>query len=219
MSLLQIMVIGQLIIHLDREIMSNKYYGRSLSSVSRDNSIESSSEKNPDWFEEFANNLEKEAVKSKREDASIFDQVSQILGAKSKYSSVEEAVLDMQKRTGLYDLLNKQASSKVELFQTIPNLKNFIDNFIESRHGLNVSPESLEYQIISIENFKSKLPNKNDVPDDVKKYINEKIIEVKNKKNIGTSDKNDVSDFGKLDLTSSDKDIDDPLSVCDPNVE
>lgn len=125
----------------------------------------------------------------------------------------------MQKRTGLYDLLNKQASSKVELFQTIPNLKNFIDNFIESRHGLNVSPESLEYQIISIENFKSKLPNKNDVPDDVKKYINEKIIEVKNKKNIGTSDKNDVSDFGKLDLTSSDKDIDDPLSVCDPNVE
>jgi hypothetical protein len=200
--------------------MSNKYYGRSLSSISRDDSIEQSSEKSPDWLADFAKNLEKEAVKSKREDASIFDQVSQILGAKSKYSSVEEAVLDMQKRTGLYDLLNKKASAEIELFKNIPNLKNFIDNFIESRHGLNVSPESVSHQIVSVESFKSKLPNKNDIPNEVKEYINKKIMEVKDQQNTGSSsDKNNIADFGKADLTSSDTDMDDPLSVCDPNVE
>lgn len=75
----------------------------------------------PDWLESFA---EKLAIKSSVVDearerdksASIFDYMSSIINkTKPKYSSVEEAVQDYQKRTGLSNYLEqtqKEAKKK-----------------------------------------------------------------------------------------------------------
>src|SRR5271165_6766146 len=112
--------------------MSNKYFTRNSSIISRDESHTDRSDKTPSWFNDFANNLEKESAKSKRQDYSLFDQINNILGNKSKYSTVAEAVEDMQRRTGLFEVLQKKQASNIEhaniqLFKEIPVLKTYID--------------------------------------------------------------------------------------------
>src|SRR3984957_13326671 len=123
---------------------SNKYYGRSVSTISRDNGGVERGERGPSWFNDFVSNLEKNSIKSKR-DISMLEQINNILGNKSKYSNVEEAVLDMQKRTGLFDFLNsKRASDQNNLqevpaiFTKIPAMKTFIDNYVGDRPGTSV---------------------------------------------------------------------------------
>jgi hypothetical protein len=196
--------------------MSIKYFTRNPSVISRDNSSFDRGDRTPSWFNDFANNLEKESAKSKREDYSIFDQMNNILGNKSKYSTVAEAVEDMQRRTGLFDILRKKQASNIEhaniaLFKEIPVLKTYIDNYVDDRPGTSV--EAVIHDLLKIKTIKEKLPQSDDVPIEVKKYINSKIMEAN--KNTVKND-SDEMELGKLDLTQDVDSVDDPLGICMP---
>ena len=199
--------------------MAGKYFGRSLSNVSRDTYAVDHGEKQPSWFNDFVSNLEKVSVKSKKNDYSMIDQINNILGNKSKYSNVEEAVLDMQKRTGLFDFLQSKKASQnsvqePEIFKTIPAMKMFIDNYVESRPGTSI--ESVVHDLLRIKSIKEVLPEKNDVPEAVRYYINNKIKSFKTSH--PESDAENMQ-LGKLDLQLNDdmaKD-NDPFGGCTPN--
>lgn len=200
----------------------SKYYGRASSHISRDTSSADSGSREPSWFGEFVNNLEKSAVKSKREDHSLFDQINNILGNKSKFSNVEEAVLDMQRRTGLLELMNhkKQAQFSVDkkhessrLLSEIPTLKTFIDNYVDDRPGTSV--DAVVHDLLKIKSIKDKLPEGDDVPDEIRRYINDKITEV-NMQRPPTGE--DDLDLGKIDLSTDDNvaSDNDPFGGCMP---
>ncbi|SRR5258708_796501 len=200
--------------------MSNKYHGRSTSVISRDTSYIESSNKEPSWFSDFVNNFEKEAVKSKKEDYSLFNQINSILGNKSKYSSVEEAVLDLQRRTGFLELIKQQKQAqlntdnkyeKSQIFSEIPSLKIYIDNYVKDRPGTSV--DAVVHSLLKITSIKDKLPQGDDVPEEVKHYINDKILESK------SMHPNEESlELGKLDLSTDDNTATDnnPFGGCTP---
>jgi hypothetical protein len=60
------------------------------------------------WFKQFQKSLQKDAVQPKAQQ-SLFDQINSIMNGngKSKYTSVDAAVQDMQERSGLTAYLNK----------------------------------------------------------------------------------------------------------------
>lgn len=188
---------------------NNRYYGRNTGIISRDlSSTDKEYNKEPSWFDEFVENLEKNAVQSREKDSSTYDQISQILGKKSKYSSVEEAVQDMRKRTGLEAFLNakaesekkskKTASTDVEpvIFKSLPKVKIFIDNFVSDRPGI-----AIEAVVHALELYFNKDINKEELDDDLRSYINNKIQEVKSMH----PEKNDADnmEIGKLDTNDS----------------
>lgn len=187
---------------------------RNGSKINRDTSFSTYSNKEPEWVAEYVNAVSKYSVHSKKEDALLFDQINQILGNnKSKYSSVEEAVLDMQKRTGLYELLQKTASTpEPELFSKIPSLKFFIDNHVKSFPGTSI--DAVVFNILKVPEFKDALSDNQDVPEDVKNYINSKIAEV------NPEDPNDVADhnMGKTDLEMTNELVksNNPLNILVP---
>lgn len=201
---------------------SQKYYGRSTSIISRDNNATDRGDREPSWFSEFTKNLEKEAVKSKKDDYALFDQINSILGNKSKYSSVEEAVLDMQRRTGLLDLLKQKKQAQVgshkryeesKSLKEIPSLKTYIDNYIEDRPGTSV--EAVVHDLLKIKSIKEKLPDGDDVPADVRHYINDMILE----SNLAHPASGDEDlELGKVDLSTDDNTAtdNDPFGGCDP---
>jgi hypothetical protein len=210
--------------------MTNKYYSRNQPIVSRDEDSREREVRRPDWFNQFAADLEKSSAQPKDKANpranidSTFDKINQILGNKSKYSSVQEAVLDMQKRTGLLDMLNKKAQFTEEMqnikvpgiFAKIPDMKVFIDNFVESRPGVAV--DAVVQSMLKIRSIRAKLPNTDDVDQDVKRYISEKIAEAQMlhpKSELG-------SHIGKTDLSVDDASAakdNDPFSSCMPNGE
>ena len=200
---------------------NNKPPYRSSYIVSRDNNTFDRQHSDPDWANDFFVNLEKASVHSKQKDVSLFDQISQIIGGKSKYSNVEEAVLDMQKRTGLYDYLKKSAQGLIEkqhnepaIFQEIPEVKTFIDNYIDARPGSAI--EAVVSAILRIDLLKKKLSDK-DINDDVRRYINDKITESKTQHN----DHNQINmNLGKVDLSDGGDGSDtNPFAGCEPNVK
>lgn len=202
--------------------MPHKYYGRAGSHISRDISSADSAGREPSWFGEFVDNLEKSAVKSKREDHSLFDQINNILGNKSKFSNVEEAVLDMQRRTGLLELLTQKKQAQLitekkhedsKLLSDIPTLKTFIDNYVEDRPGTSV--DAVVHDLLKVRSIKEKLPEGDDVPDEVRRYINDKITEINMQR--PSSGENDL-DLGKLDLSTDENTAsdNDPFSGCEP---
>lgn len=196
--------------------MPNRYHSRNTSIISRDESSVERSEKAPSWLNDYAALLEKESVKSNRQDHSLFDQINHIMGNKSKYSTVEEAVLDFQKRTGLYDVMQKKQAYKskydnIKIFKEIPVLKTYIDNYLEDRPGASV--EAVVHDLLKIQIIKEKLPQGDDVPEEVRHYINDKISETNN-----TIDDNneDNMELGKLDVSQDTSVVDDPLGICMP---
>lgn len=196
--------------------MSNKYFTRNSSIISRDESSFDRGDKTPSWFNDFAKNLEKDSANSKSKDYSLFDQINNILGNKSKYSTVAEAVEDLQKRTGLYDILQKKQASdavnnNIQLFKDIPVLKTYIDNYIDDRPGTSV--EAVIHDLLKIKTIQEKLPESDDVPAEVKKYISDKIGE--SNRSI-VKDDNDSLELGKIDLTQDVAVVDDPLGICMP---
>lgn len=196
--------------------MSKKYYGRSGIMISRDTDSFETHSKEPSWFADFVSNLEKEAVKSRKDDYDMFNQINNIIGNKSKYSTVEEAVLDMQKRTGLLDFLAQKKASEnnqLESFKEIPELKIFIDNYVEERPGTSV--DSVVHDLLKIKSIKDKLPQGDDVPVDVKHYINDKILEAKTQ--MSGSSKEDMH-LGEIDLSTDDNVAmdNDPFGGCTP---
>ena|ERR1700722_2468327 len=200
---------------------SAKYLGRSPSVISRDTFAEDRGEREPAWFDDFVSNLEKNSTKAKKNDHSMVDQINSILGNKSKYSNVEEAVLDMQKRTGLFDFLNsKRASDQNNLqevpaiFTKIPAMKTFIDNYVGDRPGTSV--ESVVHDLLRIKSIKNQLPEKDDVSDEVRRYINDKIRE---KDSFHPKSNSEDLQLGKLDLHMDDNTTkdNDPFGGCEPN--
>ena len=201
---------------------NNKYSSRSIPLITRDDyQKETPREKSPNWLNDFANNLEKSAVQTMRNDKSLYDEISSILGNKSKFSTVDEIVNDMKKRTGLTDFLKKRANQEEEekkenILVSMPEIKIFIDNFIEDRPGVAI--EAVVHELLKMNPIRNKLPERNDVPDYVRNYINEKIIQVKKSK--PARDMQD-SNLGKTDLSDNSDgqgSENDPLASLNPAV-
>jgi hypothetical protein len=197
--------------------MSNRYHTRSTFTISRDESSFDRGEKTPSWLNEYASILEKESVKSKSKSYSLYDQINSILGNKSKYSTVDEAVEDMKTRTGLSDFLQRKKASStaptnIETFKTNPDLKTYIDNYIEDRPGTSI--DAVIHNLLKINSIKEKLPQADDVPEEVKHYINAKIKEVDA---FNDHQNTDNMEIGKLDVHEDTSVVDDPLAACMPN--
>lgn len=198
--------------------MSGKnHYGRSSFTINRDNDEVIKNPRHPDWIDEFASNLEKSAVKSKKDDYALFDQISHIMSGKSKYSTVEEAVEDLKRRTGLTSYLEKVKSASViveniQAFKDAPELKIFIDNYVSDNPG--TTPEAVVHNALNIKTIKERLPLGDDLDDDVKKYINDKLIEEQAQHK---SPKSEDMNLGKNDNSVNDQlQVDDPFSACEP---
>ena len=178
--------------------------------ISRDSSFSTYSNEDPSWAEDYFNAVEKYSVKSKKEDAFIFDEINQILGnAKSKYSSVEEAVLDMQKRTGLFEVLQKQAAEETpEMFKQFPDLKDFIKDKMDTFPGSAVS--AISDLVLQEPKYKNAVPAGEHLPADVEEYINK----LKGEQAPQEEDKSD----GKVDLDIDNNTVKDnnPLNSLNP---
>jgi hypothetical protein len=162
-------------------------------------------------MDEYANILDNSNPKTKTSFDAI-EQINRILGNKSKYSTVDEAVLDMQKRTGLYDYLRKvQASGNI--LEEVPMIKTYVDNYVEDHP--NASVFSVIHDMVKIQQIRDKLPITDDVPPEVYKYINDKLMELESRHN----DKNDSTQIGKVDVSVDDQIFKDnnPFSGCEPD--
>lgn len=189
--------------------MSHKYSPRCLPSVSRDLYATDNEPDDSKWYNAFLENLQKNSMPSQ---SSIYDDIAAIMNNKSKFSNVEEAVNDMRQRTGLDTFLKIKASLQQlpEIFQKIPRMKAFIDNFIEARPGTSV--ESVVHDLLKLDDIREQLPNKTDVEPDVRAYINGKIAEIGMKKvDTNSADMH----LGKVEQ-SQDIVVDDPLAICEP---
>jgi len=185
--------------------MSNKYNSRYLPVVSRDESFTEQTSSSP-WCDEFLKNYNQSSTSN-----SIYDEISAILNnSKSKFSSVEEAVKDLKERTGLDIYLESFASIKEpEIFKKIPEMRIFIENYIEDHPGTSI--ESVVYEILNKDHFKEQLPDNSDVENEVKQFINNKLSDV-----YVTLPDNINMHVGKVDQ-SSENEVDDPLKICEPN--
>lgn len=176
------------------------------------------------WLSSFIENLNKISVESRK--STIYNEVSSILGNKSKYSTVDEAVKDLQHRTGLLAYLSKISSNKTknktaekeqkkeiankepEVFKKCPELKIFIENFVTTRPGVAIHavvssiPRSLK------DKFKEK-----DLDDDVLIYINDLIV----KTNKDTHFNNDIDhNLGKAIVENDVQENDDLFARLSP---
>lgn len=184
---------------------------RSGGKISRDTSYSTYANEEPSWAKDYFEAVEKYSVKSHKEDSALFDQINQILGnSKSKYSSVEEAVLDMQKRTGLYDLLQKKAADESpSMFDQFPDLKDFIKDKVEAFPGSAVS--AIADSILQEPKYKNAIPAGQQVPREIEEYINKIKSEVLNQNN-------DDRTNGKIDLDIDNNTLknNNPLSSLNP---
>lgn len=198
----------------------------SKSSFSRDSSLS----------DEIIKSLTKTSVNSVKDDGELFGQINSILGTKSKYSTVQEAVEDMQKRSGLSHYLSlnasssevkKEASDDLEvtldpvfdknqmpkLLQEKPQVKGLIDNFITSRMG-HVHVQAVVDKVSTL--FKSDGISSDEFEDKhLRKYINDMIIEEK-KKHSSDSANSSYSEMGKADFSTSDNDNHDAFKLLEP---
>lgn len=94
--------------------MTKKYSPRSMPIITRQSYDVEKSPVAPSWMKEFANSLEKVSVEPMRNEPSLYDQISSIMGGtiKSKYPTVAAAVEDMKKRTGLEQYLNQTVANE-----------------------------------------------------------------------------------------------------------
>jgi len=155
----------------------------------------------PDWLSRFADKFSKEEKEKKtavevmreRSGPSIFEQMSSIIGGgyNSPYGSVEEAVTDYQKRTGLAEYQRQALAQEIitaaeeesekpedtekktpELLKKHPKIEHFIDNIISTQKGIQI-PAVLQS---IVETFKRDGINESDVDDaDLARYINRKL--------------------------------------------
>ncbi len=186
--------------------MKNKYSPRLNGIISRDTDSRDNETKLPSWLENFAKDLQKTSVQSRQQDESTYDQISNILGNKSKFSSVEEAVQDMRRRTGFEAFINakseKENNKKIAenvqpaLFSELPKVKIFIDNYIQDRPGT-----AIEAVIHALEQYFSKELSQEHLDDSLRRYIDSKILETKN---LNPDDQNNDLNIGKLDKNDSD---------------
>lgn len=199
-----------------------KHNNRSLPAITRSNGGISSSD---DLSLSFAKELAKNSVQPKSQVDSLYEQMYSIInGNKPKYPSVDAALQDMLDRTGISNYkrqlqaaqtTTKVAEIQVELFEKVPQIKQTIDNYIQSTNGNLLVPEILSY-IKSI--------HKNDVPE-MADWGSPALLTYINDKNIAEKkmhpDSNGLDhDLGRIDF--HDQDIDpsntDALHSLTPNV-
>jgi hypothetical protein len=188
-----------------------------------------------DWLNDFADKLAKSdnepknAVEAARQrnQKSMLDQISSIVGNKPVHSSVDSVVQEMQERTGLKEYLRRQSeksfdnmpkktasSYEEEIFKYFPpnvrdNIINFIKRRVETHHGFIALPALCE-EILGT--FKRDGVQTQDVDNqEVSRFINQLLIEEIQKnpsdmssvnigKGVGVNDMNDDgsnSDFFK----------------------
>lgn len=98
------------------------------------------------WLKQFQKTLEKEAVQSKKNDQSLFDQINSIMNKKSKYPSVEAAVQEMQERSGLTDYLkrtnNIEKESAVKSIKTAQSVKSNLPTVIQKYPAIKATLEN-----------------------------------------------------------------------------
>lgn len=211
---------------LDNNMTIKKAGYRSMPVINRDSDNVENSSLYPKWMGDFAQNLSKVSVQPYRSEDSIFDQISSIINSsKPKYSSVEDAVREMQERSGITaykkDLKSlaetiKNAAEKIKIFELKPQIQSTIDNCIDDTKG-NLPIPAIIDRIRSI--------HKNDIDDDsawddenLLKYINDKSINIR--KNHPNQDDN-YTTLGKLpnyDETEIDKSNTDALISLTPTV-
>lgn len=113
--------------------------------------IMSANNSESDWLGEYASNLAKVSVQSRRQDENLYDQISSIISGntKSKHSSVEAAVNDMKERSGLTAHQNKirtmaqaikmaaekKEEPEIKVFKLCPQVKDTINNYVEQVRG------------------------------------------------------------------------------------
>jgi hypothetical protein len=207
---------------------------RSLPAIERSSNTLEESAVLPQWMKNFANTLQKQSVQPFKSDQSLYDQISSVMnGTKSKYLNVEDAVRDMQERSGLSAYRNKVEAQKnnppkvaqvaempaktevIRLFEENPTIKNTIDNYLEDTQG-NLTIPGIVERIRAI--------HRGDVPDDsmweddnLLQYVNNKNIEVKRKY---PNSEADSSNLGRLTRFDGDEDPseNDPLFSLTPAV-
>jgi hypothetical protein len=194
--------------------MTKKYSYRTQPSISR-------TEDEPSWMTEFANNLEKNSVepREKVEQRSLYDQISSIMGVKSKYPTVEAAVEDMQERSGIKaywqrvkakaeQIKQAQDANEVSLFTKCPQIKDTINNCIEDSHG-NLSLPSIVERIKTI--HRADVGDASDWDDPTfLKYVNDKNIEVKRRHpdtEVNPGGLGKIHQYDKEELSPSNNDI------------
>lgn len=198
-----------------------KHNNRSLPAITRSNGGISSFD---DLSLDFARELAKQSVQPKSQVDSLYEQMYSIInGNKPKYPSVDAAIQDMLDRTGISNYKRqlqasqntKVAEVKVELFDKVPQLKQTINNYIQSTNGNLLVPEILAYV---------KAIHKNDVPD-MADWGSPALLTYINDKNIAEKKMHPDStglnyDLGRVDY--HDQDIDpsnnDALHSLTPNV-
>src|SRR5271170_1274484 len=88
------------------------------------------------WLKNFQKSLLKGAVQPRAVDSSLFDQINSIMNGKSKYTSVDHAVADMQERSGLTAYLDKVSKSSEEesnKTKTASDNHNIIDKEVKGK--------------------------------------------------------------------------------------
>lgn len=142
----------------------------------------------PEWMEAFAEEMEKrdkmtavDRAKERQNQANFQQQINSILNrvVRSPYSSVDEAVEDLQKRTGFAEYRVKSAAAKIlgniekktlksesqqqipELLQSFPGIENYIHNLIQTNPGIQVP--AVLYSIL--ETFRKRGISEADVDD------------------------------------------------------
>lgn len=181
------------------------------------------------WLHRFEKSLLKDAVQTRKQDSSLFDQINTIMNGKSKFPNVDAAVQDMQERSGLTAYLQKIKQSSEE--PTVPTARKTasVDNQSAIDKKVNLSPIVVQKspQIKkTIENYikdtKGNLPvpaiidkirsiHSKDVPDP-KDWDDDKLIILVSNLNLSAKKDNPETfqDYGNLGTrdTGSNSDID-----------
>lgn len=158
-----------------------------------------------DWLDRFAQEMEskekaaqpKSAVEvaRNRNQKSYLDQISSIMGNKSKHYTVESIVQEMQDRTGLKEYLRRQSSQYItekkianvnsnapfgNLDQKLrDSILNFIKNIVETHRGLVPLPAIQEEVLSTFRNAGIQPQDVNN--DEVARHISQVMIDERKK--------------------------------------
>jgi hypothetical protein len=206
-------------------------YSRHQSVVSRQ-SDENISEDH--WLKNFQKSLQKGAVQPRSTDNSLFDQINSIMNGKSKYTSVDHAVKDMQERSGLTAYLDKISKTSGEeratssKAKTASDIHHVIEKRVDSEKGLPVVFKKCPQAKTTLENYirdtKGNLPvpaiieklrsiHQSDVSD-AKDWDDDNLIREVSKQNLIAKRDNPASYENYANLGSRDHDAD---SEIDPS--
>jgi len=163
-----------------------------------------------DWLDAFARKIE-EASKSPRnaveqararDQRSLLDQITHIVSRQPQHSSVESKVQEYQDKTGLREHLRRMSAKEEALAKTaeelpesfkklpdkvVDDIKNFVRNICETRHG-NIQVPALVEEVSRT--FRQAGLQPQDVNDmRFEKFVSDEISNAK-KRNPGTDEHN-----------------------------